>query len=222
MTEAANDTIALEELVDNEMTGENISGKRMLPEEEETGNATVGSMTMDDFKGKGAGTCSYTNPFTQSPTCVQMVGSKYENDEAAAREFCDSPGMPGTVGTFEAGASCAAFEDENFGGVCVTGRGTPEEVASTFVEDPTNAMAAMGSCEVTVQGCETFAGGTWYALGGKCRGSQPVAIAEDPDMPDAIRPCCKAANAKCMACAAGVSVEDFCKTNEVVGCDQVG
>ena len=105
---------------------------------------------MSDLKGKGAGTCTYTNPFTQTPTCVQMTGSAYQDEEAAV-EYCKSPGMPGAVGTFEVGASCAAFDDENFGGVCVTGEGTPEETAAAFVEDPTNAMAAMGSCEVTIQ-----------------------------------------------------------------------
>ena len=132
---------------------------------QQAGAPPTPTKTVDDFKGKGAGTCSYVNPFTQSPTCVQMVGSKYEGDEAAAREFCDNPGLPGAVGTFEAGASCAAFEDENFGGVCVTGEGTPEETASSFVEEPGNAL---GGCSMTIMGCENFGGGTWYAVGGKC------------------------------------------------------
>jgi len=261
VTELANDTIGLEEFVDNEMVDENLSGfpqgankgtngRRVLlmdiaavhhhanlapemglvnlaPEMNDTAgnvtssNATVRDLTVSDFKGKGAGTCTYTNPFTQTPTCVQMTGSAYQDEEAAV-EYCKSPGMPGAVGTFEVGASCAAFDDENFGGVCVTGEGTPEETAAAFVEDPTNAMAAMGSCEVTIQGCETFGGGTFYAAGGKCGAPPPpVAIAEDPDTPpDAIRPCCKAANAKCMACAAGVSVEELCNEKPAtVGCD---
>lgn len=115
-----------------------------------------------DFEGKGVGTCEYVNPFTQGQTCVQMTGSSYE-DETAAKAWCDAPGLPGAVGTFTKGGSCAAFQDENFAGVCVNDEGTPQETASAFVEVPGNALA---SCATTIMGCETFGGGTW--VGAKC------------------------------------------------------
>merc|ERR1712061_621318 len=97
VTEIANDTVALEEFVDNAMVNENLSGfpqgansgaverrallMEIVPEMKDTagnlpaGNATIRDLTISDLKGKGAGTCTYTSPFTQPPTCVQMTGS---------------------------------------------------------------------------------------------------------------------------------------------------
>ena len=116
-----------------------------------------------NYKGKGSGTCTYMNPFSQQETCVQMTGEAYEVEDAA-KLWCDAPGLPGAVGTYVKGGSCAQFDDENFGGVCVNGKGTPEETVSAFVE----GGGPLGSCATTIMGCETFGGGEWVQAGGKC------------------------------------------------------
>lgn len=184
----------------------------------------------EDYKGKGAGTCSYTNPFTQAATCVQLTGSAYE-DEAVAKGFCDAPGLPGAVGEFVKGATCDAFDDENFGGVCVNGEGTESETASAFIEVPGNPLA---TCEVTVQGCKQFGGGLWRSAGGKCKdGSEaeeaPMAANEteaatnDTTIVGDAVPCCMAATSECLACGAGVTEAEYCEQNpDAVGCEDLG
>jgi len=128
---------------------------------------TDGAGSADAYK-QGAGTCKYVNPFTQSETCVQMTGAAWAADEATkAIQWCEEGGigLPGAVGTFERDAVCPGFEDEQFGGVCVNDAGTEEETASVFVVVPGNLLS---SCDMTIQGCETFGGGTWQQAGGEC------------------------------------------------------
>ena len=116
-----------------------------------------------NYKGKGSGTCTYMNPFSQQETCVRMTGEAYEVEDAA-KLWCDAPGPARGVGDLCQGGSCAQFDDENFGGVCVNGKGTPEETVSAFVE----GGGPLGSCATTIMGCETFGGGEWVQAGGKC------------------------------------------------------
>mmetsp|Transcript_19592 Transcript_19592/g.41295 ORF Transcript_19592/g.41295 Transcript_19592/m.41295 type:complete len:682 (+) Transcript_19592:169-2214(+) len=146
------------------------TGGRHLQQQEEGDNEAPASAPSDGFSResfqKGAGTCEYKNPFTQFDTCVQMTGSNWDAEDQA-RAYCEGGGIgiPGTVGTFTPGAVCAAFDDANFAGVCVNGEGEADETASAFVEVEGNLL---GSCDLTISGCETFGGGKWYAAGGKC------------------------------------------------------
>jgi hypothetical protein len=125
-----------------------------------------GTTAAADAYKKGAGTCKYVNPFTQSETCVQLTGSAWSMADAAI-QWCEEGGigLPGAVGNFEKDAVCPGFADEQFGGVCVNDAGTEEETASVFVVVPGNVMS---SCDTTIMGCETFGGGTWVQAGGQC------------------------------------------------------
>ena len=116
---------------------------------------------------KGAGTCTYKNPFTQMETCVQLTGSQWAQDADKPVQYCENGGigLPNTVGTYVAGAVCAGFDDEKFAGVCVTNEGKEDETTSVFVLVPDNMLA---SCDLSISGCETFGGGKWHQAGGEC------------------------------------------------------
>merc|ERR1711977_812694 len=63
--------------------------KRKLQQQEENGGRAGGGAdeekdSISTMFQKGAGTCSYKNPFTQFDTCVQMTGSAWEDTEQAA------------------------------------------------------------------------------------------------------------------------------------------
>ena len=145
--------------------------KRKLQQQEENGGSAGGGAdeekdSISTVFQKGAGTCSYKNPFTQFDTCVQMTGSAWEDTEQAV-QYCEGGGIgiPGTVGTFKEGAICDEFQNEQFAGVCVNNDGKEDETTSAFVLVPDNLLA---SCDLTISGCETFGGGVWYRAGGQC------------------------------------------------------
>ena len=145
--------------------------------------AAANTSAVDAYK-VGAGTCTYTNPFTQTPTCMQLVGSGYDK-MVAAKAFCDAPGVPGATGEFTKNATCEGFDDALFMGVCVNEEGTEREVVSPFVDMPGNPLAG---CQVTVQGCVTFGGGVWRTAGGTCAEGDPNDPIPGPSGPQAAPP----------------------------------
>ena len=103
------------------------------------------------------GACRYANPFSKGQECKEYSGAGWTEPSATAD--CAAP-MPGVAGTFEAGVRCG-FEAEL--GRCAVGDADGTGYSLAFE----GADAAL--CDLTVLGCETFAGGR-FAPAGPCSG----------------------------------------------------
>lgn len=108
------------------------------------------------------GSCTYTNSFTQAPTCLQFDGSAWtttdmnarcstENGAFTTEEGCDTEGSGGDMGGW-----CTKMIDEN------------KYESTMMVLSP-----PMGDCRGSKMACESFMSGSFVA-GGECVSAESI------------------------------------------------
>eukprot|EP00441_Pelagodinium_beii_P020106 CAMPEP_0197666050 /NCGR_PEP_ID=MMETSP1338-20131121/61372_1 /TAXON_ID=43686 ORGANISM="Pelagodinium beii, Strain RCC1491" /NCGR_SAMPLE_ID=MMETSP1338 /ASSEMBLY_ACC=CAM_ASM_000754 /LENGTH=700 /DNA_ID=CAMNT_0043245017 /DNA_START=29 /DNA_END=2131 /DNA_ORIENTATION=+ len=104
------------------------------------------------------GTCSYTNSFANTDSCVEFVGSSWTPD--SAKERCDNI-MMGTVGTLVEAGTCT--RTDQFAGWCSTAEGTEMALLE---------MGGMSAdCEAVGSACVTWSNGVFVGEGACAEGA---------------------------------------------------
>lgn len=125
-------------------------------------------MESSQVSGPGFGICEYSNPFSSSDDCIQLIGDGW--DQASSKAMCDNAMGGMAQGTLTAGATCPQSSNDQLAGYCHTKQGTPQAQAMPMLLSP----GMMGTCEQVAGACDAFMQGQFVHAGACSDGSEPV------------------------------------------------